>query len=152
MDRTYVYDAIALLGSYLAMCSHLKEHIVHYKQEIQTAKDQETIEDINNKLTQLDLIYSLAIWERRRIMKKLETALDYDEKMHCLFKHAIEALNYSIEVEDATNDLWDLSTTATDILNALLSYATGNELTFCSRCLWDLLLSDNNNNNGMSSM
>lgn len=146
MPRSYLYDAIALLGSYLAMCSHLKEHIVKIKQDMTLASlaSDEEYESLWKQLEKLNLIYSVALWERRKIMSKLEKSIDADPHMHCLLKHSIEAFNYAAEVEDATDELWDLTTTATDILNAIISYSTWHELEFCSRCLWDLLLSNKN--------
>lgn len=73
-------------------------------------------------------------------MDKLEVALQAEPTYHCMIKHAIESFNYAAEVEDATDELWDLTTRATDILNAILSLATWNPIEFCSRCLWDILL------------
>lgn len=140
MPRSYIYDAIALLGSYLAQCSHIKEHIVKLKQDKETAKTSDEASDIQNNIDKLEGLYTMIISERRRIMDKLEVALQAEPTYHCMLKHAIESFNYAIEVEDATNELWDLSTRATDILNAILSIATWNPIEFCSRCLWDILL------------
>ena len=140
MPRSYIYDAIALLGSYLAQCSHIKEHIVKLKQDKETANNWDEQMEIQSDIDKLEWLYTMIISERRRIMDKLEIALQADPNYHCMLKHAIESFNYAIEVEDATNDLWDLSTRATDILNAILSIATWNPIEFCSRCLWDILL------------
>lgn len=137
MPRSYIYDAIALLWSYLAQCSHIKEHIVKLKQDKEVAKDTEKID---KELQKLEALYTMVITERRNIMNKLETVLKSEPTYHCMIKHAIESFNYAAEVEDATNELGDLTTRATDILNAILSMATWNEIEFCSRCLWDLLL------------
>lgn len=140
MPRSYIYDAIALLGSYLAQCSHIKEHIVKLKQDKEMANDWDEQMEIQSDIDKLEWLYTMIISERRRIMDKLEVALQADPNYHCMLKHAIESFNYAIEVEDATNELWDLSTRATDILNAILSIATWNPIEFCSRCLWDILL------------
>lgn len=140
MSRSYIYDAIALLGSYLAQCSHIKEHIVKLKQDLETAKTSDEASDIQNNIDKLEWLYTMIISERRRIMDKLEVALQAEPTYHCMLKHAIESFNYAVEVEDATDELWDLSTRATDILNAILSLATWNKIEFCSRCLWDILL------------
>lgn len=140
MPRSYIYDAIALLGSYLAQCSHIKEHIVKLKQDREMANDWDEQMEIQSDIDKLEWLYTMIISERRRIMDKLEVALQADPNYHCMLKHAIESFNYAIEVEDATNELWDLSTRATDILNAILSIATWNPIEFCSRCLWDILL------------
>ena len=144
MPRSYIYDAIALLGSYLAQCSHIKEHIVKLKQDKETANNWDEQMEIQSDIDKLEWLYTMIISERRRIMDKLEIALQADPNYHCMLKHAIESFNYAIEVEDATNDLWDLSTRATDILNAILSLATWNKIEFCSRCLWDILLGKDN--------
>ena len=136
MPRAYIYDAIALLGSYLAQCSHIKEHIVKLKQDLELNKDS----DKKKELEQLQALYDMVLAERRNIMNKLEVSLQADSTMHCMLKHAIESFNYAAEVEDATDELWDLTTRATDILNAILSLATWNKIEFCSRCLWDILL------------
>ena len=136
MPRAYIYDAIALLGSYLAQCSHIKEHIVKLKQDLELNKDS----DKEKELEQLQALYDMVLAERRNIMNKLEVSLQADSTMHCMLKHAIESFNYAAEVEDATDELWDLTTRATDILNAILSLATWNQIEFCSRCLWDILL------------
>lgn len=141
MPRSYIYDAIALLWSYLAQCSHIKEHIVKLKQDKEVAKDTE---EIDKELQKLEALYTMVITERRNIMNKLETVLKSEPTYHCMIKHAIESFNYAAEVEDATNELGDLTTRATDILNAILSMATWNEIEFCSRCLWDLLLGKDN--------
>lgn len=140
MPRSYIYDAIALLGSYLAQCSHIKEHIVKLKQDKELAKDQDEVFDLDKKIETLEWLYVMVISERRNIMDKLEVALQSEPTMHCMLKHAIESFNYAAEVEDATDELWDLTTRATDILNAILSLATWNKIEFCSRCLWDILL------------
>lgn len=139
MPRSYIYDAIALIWSYLAQCSHIKEHIVKLNQDKQITKDKKLLSEIDKQIEKLDLIYSMVLAQRRDIMAKLEKAIDLEPTMHCMFKHAIESFNYAIEVEDATKELWDLSTFATDILNYILSMATWNEIEFCSRCLGDLL-------------
>lgn len=141
MPRSYIYDAIALIWSYLAQASHIKEHIVKLNQDKQITKDKKLLSEIDKQIEKLDLIYSMVLAQRREIMAKLEKAIDLEPTMHCMFKHAIESFNYAIEVEDATKELWDLSTSATDILNSILSMATWNEIEFCSRCLWDLLSS-----------
>lgn len=143
MPRSYIYDAIALIWSYLAQASHIKEHIVKLNQDKQITKDKKLLSEIDKQIEKLDLIYSMVLAQRREIMAKLEKAIDLEPTMHCMFKHAIESFNYAIEVEDATKELWDLSTSATDILNSILSMATWNEIEFCSRCLWDLLSSKN---------
>lgn len=144
MPRSYIYDAIALLGSYLAQCSHIKEHIVKLKQDKETANDWDEQMEIQSNIDKLEWLYTMIISERRRIMDKLEVALQADPNYHCMIKHAIESFNYAAEVEDATDELWDLTTRATDILNAILSLATWNPIEFCSRCLWDILLGKNN--------
>lgn len=136
MPRAYIYDVIALLGSYLAQCSHIKEHIVKLRQDLEIDFDKWK----DKELTQLEALYNMVIAERRRIMWQLEEALQAEPTYHCMIKHAIESFNYAAEVEDATNELWDLTTRATDILNAILSLATWNDIEFCSRCLWDILL------------
>lgn len=141
MPRSYIYDAIALIWSYLAQASHIKEHIVKLNQDKQITKDKKLLSEIDKQIEKLDLIYSMVLSQRREIMAKLEKAIDLEPTMHCMFKHAIESFNYAIEVEDATKELWDLSTSATDILNSILSLATWNEIEFCSRCLGDLLSS-----------
>lgn len=143
MPRAYIYDAIALLGSYLAQCSHIKEHIVKLKQDKELAKTSGEASDVQNNIDKLEWLYTMIISERRRIMDKLETALQADPNYHCMLKHAIESFNYAVEVEDATDELWDLSVRATDILNAILSIATWHPIEFCSRCLWDILLGKN---------
>ena len=143
MPRSYIYDAIALLGSYLAQCSHIKEHIVKLKQDKELAKDWDEQNKIQLDIDKLEWLYTMIISERRRIMDNLEAALQAEPTYHCMLKHAIESFNYAVEVEDATNELWDLSTRATDILNAILSIATWNPIEFCSRCLWDILLGKN---------
>ena len=140
MPRSYIYDAIALIWSYLAQASHIKEHIVKLNQDKQITKDKKLLSEIDKQIEKLDLIYSMVLAQRREIMAKLEKAIDLEPTMHCMFKHAIESFNYAIEVEDATKELWDLSTSATDILNSILSMATWNEIEFCSRCLGDLLI------------
>ena len=140
MPRSYIYDAIALLGSYLAQCSHIKEHIVKLKQDKETANDWDEQIEIQNNIDKLEWLYTMVISERRNIMDKLEVALQAEPTYHCMIKHAIESFNYAAEVEDATDELWDLTTRATDILNAILSLATWNPIEFCSRCLWDILL------------
>ena len=140
MPRSYIYDAIALLGSYLAQCSHIKEHIVKLKQDRELVENQDETIDIDKQIDTLQWIYNMVISERRRIMDKLEVALQAEPTYHCMIKHAIESFNYATEVEDATDELWDLTTRATDILNAILSLATWNPIEFCSRCLWDILL------------
>ena len=140
MPRSYIYDAIALIWSYLAQASHIKEHIVKLNQDKQITNDKKLLSEIDKQIEKLDLIYSMVLAQRREIMAKLEKAIDLEPTMHCMFKHAIESFNYAIEVEDATKELWDLSTSATDILNSILSMATWNEIEFCSRCLWDLLI------------
>lgn len=140
MPRSYIYDAIALIWSYLAQASHIKEHIVKLNQDKQITKDKKLLSEIDKQIEKLDLIYSMVLAQRREIMAKLEKAIDLEPTMHCMFKHAIESFNYAIEAEDATKELWDLSTSATDILNSILSMATWNEIEFCSRCLWDLLI------------
>ena len=140
MPRSYIYDAIALLGSYLAQCSHIKEHIVKLKQDKETANDWDEQMEIQNNIDKLEWLYTMVISERRNIMDKLEVALQAEPTYHCMIKHAIESFNYAAEVEDATDELWDLTTRATDILNAILSLATWNPIEFCSRCLWDILL------------
>lgn len=140
MPRSYVYDAIALLGSYLAQCSHIKEHIVKLKQDRELIENQDETIDIDKQIDTLQWIYEMVISERRNIMDKLEVALQAEPIYHCMIKHAIESFNYAAEVEDATDELWDLTTRATDILNAILSLATWNPIEFCSRCLWDILL------------
>ena len=144
MPRSYIYDAIALLGSYLAQCSHIKEHIVKLKQDKETANDWDEQMEIQNNIDKLEWLYTMVISERRNIMDKLEVALQAEPIYHCMIKHAIESFNYAAEVEDATDELWDLTTRATDILNAILSLATWNPIEFCSRCLWDILLGKNN--------
>ena len=144
MPRSYIYDAIALLGSYLAQCSHIKEHIVKLKQDKETANDWDEQMEIQNNIDKLEWLYTMVISERRNIMDKLEVALQAEPTYHCMIKHAIESFNYAAEVEDATDELWDLTTRATDILNAILSLATWNPIEFCSRCLWDILLGKNN--------
>lgn len=144
MPRAYIYDAIALLGSYLAQCSHIKEHIVKLKQDRELVENQDETIDIDKQIDILQWIYNMVISERRNIMDKLEVALQAEPTYHCMIKHAIESFNYAAEVEDATNELWDLTTRATDILNAVLSLATWNPIEFCSRCLWDILLGKNN--------
>ncbi len=140
MPRSYIYDAIALLGSYLAQCSHIKEHIVKLKQDRELVENQDETIDIDKQIDTLQWIYNMVISERRNIMDKLEVALQAEPIYHCMIKHAIESFNYAAEVEDATDELWDLTTRATDILNAILSLATWNPIEFCSRCLWDILL------------
>lgn len=140
MPRSYIYDAIALLGSYLAQCSHIKEHIVKLKQDRELVKNKDETIDIDKQIDILQWIYNMVISERRNIMDKLEVALQAEPIYHCMIKHAIESFNYAAEVEDATDELWDLTTRATDILNAILSLATWNPIEFCSRCLWDILL------------
>ena len=140
MPRSYIYDAIALLGSYLAQCSHIKEHIVKLKQDRELVENQNETIDIDKQIDILQWIYNMVISERRNIMDKLEVALQAEPIYHCMIKHAIESFNYAAEVEDATDELWDLTTRATDILNAILSLATWNPIEFCSRCLWDILL------------
>ena len=140
MPRSYIYDAIALLGSYLAQCSHIKEHIVKLKQDRELVENQDETIDIDKQIDILQWIYNMVISERRNIMDKLEVALQAEPTYHCMIKHAIESFNYAAEVEDATDELWDLTTRATDILNAILSLATWNPIEFCSRCLWDILL------------
>lgn len=140
MPRSYIYDAIALLGSYLAQCSHIKEHIVKLKQDRELVENQDETIDIDKQIDILQWIYNMVISERRNIMDKLEVALQAEPIYHCMIKHAIESFNYAAEVEDATDELWDLTTRATDILNAILSLATWNPIEFCSRCLWDILL------------
>lgn len=140
MPRSYIYDAIALLGSYLAQCSHIKEHIVKLKQDKELVENQDETIDIDKQIDILQWIYNMVISERRNIMDKLEVALQAEPIYHCMIKHAIESFNYAAEVEDATEELWDLTTRATDILNAVLSLATWNSIEFCSRCLWDILL------------
>ena len=140
MPRAYIYDAIALLWSYLAQCSHIKEHIVKLKQDLEVAQDWDEQNNIELEIQKLEAIYTMVISERRNIMDKLEVALKSEPTMHCMIKHAIESFNYAAEVEDATNELGDLTTRATDILNAILSLATWNKIEFCSRCLWDILL------------
>ena len=144
MPRSYIYDAIALLGSYLAQCSHIKEHIVKLKQDRELVENQDETIDIDKQIDTLQWIYNMVISERRNIMDKLEVALQAEPIYHCMIKHAIESFNYAAEVEDATDELWDLTTRATDILNAILSLATWNPIEFCSRCLWDILLGKNN--------
>lgn len=144
MPRSYIYDAIALLGSYLAQCSHIKEHIVKLKQDKETANDWDEQMEIQNNIDKLEWLYTMVISERRNIMDKLEVALQAEPTYHCMIKHAIESFNYAAEVEDATDELWDLTTRATDILNAVLSLATWNPIEFCSRCLWDILLGKDN--------
>ena len=144
MPRSYIYDAIALLGSYLAQCSHIKEHIVKLKQDRELVENQDETIDIDKQIDILQWIYNMVISERRNIMDKLEVALQAEPIYHCMIKHAIESFNYAAEVEDATDELWDLTTRATDILNAVLSLATWNPIEFCSRCLWDILLGKNN--------
>ena len=144
MPRSYIYDAIALLGSYLAQCSHIKEHIVKLKQDRELVENQDETIDIDKQIDILQWIYNMVISERRNIMDKLEVALQAEPTYHCMIKHAIESFNYAAEVEDATDELWDLTTRATDILNAILSLATWNPIEFCSRCLWDILLGKNN--------
>ena len=140
MPRSYIYDAIALLSSYLAQCSHIKEHIVKLKQDRELVENQDETIDIDKQIDILQWIYNMVISERRNIMDKLEVALQAEPIYHCMIKHAIESFNYAAEVEDATDELWDLTTRATDILNAVLSLATWNPIEFCSRCLWDILL------------
>lgn len=140
MPRSYIYDAIALLGSYLAQCSHIKEHIVKLKQDRELVENQDETINIDKQIDILQWIYEMVISERRNIMDKLEVALQAEPIYHCMIKHAIESFNYAAEVEDATDELWDLTTRATDILNAILSLATWNPIEFCSRCLWDILL------------
>lgn len=140
MPRSYIYDAIALLGSYLAQCSHIKEHIVKLKQDRELVEFQDETIDIDKQIDTLQWIYEMVISERRNIMDKLEVALQAEPIYHCMIKHAIESFNYAAEVEDATDELWDLTTRATDILNAILSLSTWNPIEFCSRCLWDILL------------
>ena len=144
MPRAYIYDAIALLGSYLAQCSHIKEHIVKLKQDRELVENQDETIDIDKQIDILQWIYNMVISERRNIMDKLEVALQAEPTYHCMIKHAIESFNYAAEVEDATDELWDLTTRATDILNAILSLATWNPIEFCSRCLWDILLGKEN--------
>lgn len=142
MPRSYIYDAIALIWSYLAQCSHIKEHLVKLRQDRQITKDKKLLSNIDKEIEQLELLYSMVISQRRSIMSNLEKSVDLEPTMHCMFKHAIESFNYAAEVEDATTELWDLTTPATDILNLVLSLATWNDIEFCSRCLWDLLISN----------
>lgn len=141
MPRSYIYDAIALIWSYLAQCSHIKEHLVKLRQDRQITKDKKLLSNIDKEIEQLELLYSMVISQRRSIMSNLEKSVDLEPTMHCMFKHAIESFNYAAEVEDATTELWDLTTPATDILNLVLSLATWNDIEFCSRCLGDLLSS-----------
>lgn len=140
MPRSYIYDAIALLWSYLAQCSHIKEHIVKLNQDKEVTKDKKLLSNIEKEIEKLELLYSMVLNQRRSIMQKLESAIELEPTMHCMLKHAIESFNYAAEVEDATNELGNLTTPATDILNLILSIATWNEIEFCSRCLGDLLI------------
>lgn len=142
MPRSYIYDAIALIWSYLAQCSHIKEHLVKLRQDRQITKDKKLLSNIDKEIEKLELLYSIVISQRRSIMSNLEKSIDLEPTMHCMFKHAIESFNYAAEVEDATTELWDLTTPATDILNLVLSLATWNDIEFCSRCLWDLLINN----------
>lgn len=142
MPRSYIYDAIALIWSYLAQCSHIKEHLVKLRQDRQITKDKKLLSNIDKEIEKLELLYSMVISQRRSIMSNLEKSIDLEPTMHCMFKHAIESFNYAAEVEDATTELWDLTTPATDILNLVLSLATWNDIEFCSRCLGDLLINN----------
>ena len=142
MPRSYIYDAIALIWSYLAQCSHIKEHLIKLRQDRQITKDKKLLSNIDKEIEKLELLYSIVISQRRSIMSNLEKSIDLEPTMHCMFKHAIESFNYAAEVEDATTELWDLTTPATDILNLVLSLATWNDIEFCSRCLWDLLINN----------
>jgi hypothetical protein len=53
MPRSYIYDAIALLGSYLAQCSHIKEHIVKLKQDRELVENQDETIDIDKQIDTL---------------------------------------------------------------------------------------------------
>lgn len=124
--RSRVYDAIELVASLIAEWSHLKEHIVHKIQNDEDATDE-------------IFIYNMIIERRRCLMHKIETELGIDATWHCLLKHAIAAYWYAVELEDADPAFDQDSVWATDLLNAILSKATGKQIEFCSRCLGDLL-------------
>ena len=132
-SRWRLQDAVEMIQNYCAIDSHLREKIEGKKQK----------EDTKN-LENLQFMRNMALLNRRKLMKKVLEQLPEDEDhMRCIIKHAISIYGLGGELENADPIFGENALDASETLNVCLSILTGQPLTFCGRCLWDQLNSDN---------
>lgn len=132
-SRGWVFDLVNSIANDLAIVNHLTEAI--YAAE----KDREDgITDESDYKQILDI----ALANRRDKMNTLiSVAENYNKRMWCPLKHAIESYMESMEVWQAyeNKDTYKQMVKSTDVLAGCLSLFLGMELTTCGRCLSDQL-------------
>lgn len=137
-SRHYVIDAIQMIGSLVAECSHLQEIVNSY-----WTNDEITSDDAMFCVERIRECNDIRRW----IMDKIKN--DFNGNMHywCSLKHAIEIWQYATEIMYANMDdtyLVHVQHKASDMMYSILSKFINQEITTCWRCMNDVLLSDEN--------
>lgn len=134
-SRGWIFDLVNSIANDLALTNHLHEAFYGaYKDSL------EGIDGAPERVINYQKLMDMTLENRRNKMNILkEAAENYDSKMWCPLKHAIESYMESMEVWQAnsTKETFYAMIKSTDILSGVLSLFLGMELEICARCLAD---------------
>lgn len=135
-SRHYIVDAVQMIGSLVAECSHLQEVVNSY-----WTNDEITMDDVQFCIDRIKECNNI----RRKLMDKIKDEFNGNMHYWCSLKHAIEMRQYSTEIMYANMDDVDVVTIqseASKIMYSVLSKFINQDTTTCGRCFNDLLLSE----------
>lgn len=145
-NRGWIFDQIQSISNDLAIVNHLHEAIYATDKDIEdilTIDDnKENVDTLLVKKQEYIELLKMALTNRRDKMASIkEYAEQYNDRMWCPLKHAIEGYMESMEVWQATfsDKHYIQMTKSMDILSGILSLFLGMELETCGRCLSDYL-------------
>lgn len=146
-SRHWLLDAIECIKNCEAVVSHCNEiSDAYYDAYMALDLSQEWIED-NEVVKRYELCWrmkDIATKVRRNIMSRILEMFEGDDQFRCIFKHAVSAKQYIDEVNDAADEMfyqeWQ---NLYKLMSLAISKFVGEEPETCARCLWDKLLSHN---------
>lgn len=132
-SRHWLIDWVQMIGSCVAMCSHLQEVVNSY-----WTNPDITLEDVEMCVDQVKSYVKI----RRDLMDMIRKEYDWDMHYWCALKHSIEAWQYATEILYANPDdieLVSMQQKASDNMYTILSRFIKQDITTCGRCLNETL-------------
>ena len=143
-SRGWIFDQIQSIANDLSIVNHLTEAIYATEKDIEDVEIVQSTDNDIEGLIQLKNDYiqllKLTLDNRRDKMNSIKNASpEYNKRMWCTLKHAIESYMESMEVWQATfsDEHYSQMNKSMDILSGAISLFIGSELELCGRCLSD---------------
>lgn len=135
--RGWIFDLVNGIANDLAITNHLHEAFYAATKDF-----YDEVDGASQKMEDYRSLLLLTLKNRRSKMKTLIAQADeYDKRMWCPLKHAIESYMEAMEVWQAheTPETFQQMIDSTEVMSGILSVTLGLDLETCARCLSDFL-------------